>query len=431
MTSIARPTANIRQATLDNGIAVIAVENPTADIMAARLFFGAGSRRETAERAGLAHLLATVMTKGTQSRSSMEIAEEVESMGASLGTDAAADYFVLGLKTVSEDFAQILDLAAEILRQPTFPQSEVELERRLTLQAIRSQKEQPMSVAFAQLRQSMYGEHPYARSSLGTETSVAQLSREDLLDYHQTYFRPDNMAIGLSGCWSASEAIAQIEEVFGDWQVPDTPLPPDAVPPIASHPDCHAATQDSQQSIVMLGYLGPSVSMGEFDRGVSTDYASLKLLDTYLGNGLSSRLFVELREKRGLAYDVSAFFPTRLDRANFVTYMGTSPANTQIALDGLRDEVDRLRTTQLTPEELQASKNKLLGQYALGKQTNAQLAQIYGWYEMMGLGVEFDNRFPEAIAALTSEMAIETARRYLSEPHISLVGPEEFVNGVS
>ena len=85
----------------------------------------------------------------------------------------------------------------------------------------------------------------------------------------------------------------------------------------------------------------------------------------------------------------------------------------------------------LTPEELQASKNKLLGQYALGKQTNAQLAQIYGWYEMMGLGVEFDAQFPEAISAVTSEMAIDAAQRYLLEPYISLVGPEKFVNGVS
>ncbi|MBE9041073.1 insulinase family protein [Oscillatoriales cyanobacterium LEGE 11467] len=431
MTSIARPTSSVRKTTLNNGIAVIAVENPTADIMAARIFFGAGSRREKPDRAGVAHLLATVMTKGTETRSSMEIAEQVESMGASLGTDTAADYFVLGLKTVSEDFAQILALAAEILQRPTFPESEVKLEQRLTLQAIRSQKEQPMSIAFAQLRQSMYAEHPYARSSLGTEASVSELTRDDLLDYHQTYFRPDNMAIGVSGCLNSSEAIAQIEKVFGDWQAPEIPLPPEELPSIASQPGCQITTQETQQSIVMLGYLGPSVSMGEFFDGVSTDYASLKLLDTYLGNGLSSRLFVELREKRGLAYDVSAFFPTRLDRSNFVTYMGTAPSNTQIALEGLRAEVERLRVTPLTPEELQASKNKLLGQYALGKQTNAQLAQIYGWYEMMGLGVEFDDRFPEAIAALTSQIALETAQRYFLEPYISLVGPEKFVSAIA
>ncbi|MDY6938868.1 MAG: pitrilysin family protein [Cyanobacteriota bacterium] len=425
---MARPTSTTRKTTLKNGIVVIAVENPTADIMAARIFFGAGSRRETGDRAGIAHLLATVMTKGTENRSSMDIAEQVESVGASLGTDAASDYFVLGLKTVSADFADILTLAGEILRRPTFPQTEVELERRLTLQAIRSQKEQPMSQAFSQLRKSMYVEHPYARSSLGTEASVAELTPEDLQHYHQTYFRPDNMAIGVSGCLDPAEAIAQIERVFGDWQAPDQPLPVDAPPPISSAPGCWSTAQDTQQSIVMLGYLGPSVSMGEFSYGVSRDYASLKLLDTYLGNGLSSRLFVELREKRGLAYDVSAFFPTRLDRSHFVTYIGTAPMNTQTALEGLRDEVTRLRTTPLTPEELQASKNKLLGQYALGKQTNAQLAQIYGWYEMMGLGVEFDDRFPEAVAAVTSDMAIEAARRYLNEPYISLVGPQGFID---
>ena len=102
---------------------------------------------------------------------------------------------------------------------------------------------------------------------------------------------------------------------------------------------------------------------------------------------------MELREKRGLAYDVSAFFPTRLDQSQFVVYMGTAPENTEIAIEGLRTEVERLVNIPLTPDELQVSKNNLLGQYALGKQTNSQLAQIYGWYECLGLGIEFDTEF--------------------------------------
>ncbi|MGA7933046.1 MAG: insulinase family protein, partial [Kovacikia sp.] len=154
------------------------------------------------------------------------------------------------------------------------------------------------------------------------------------------------------------------------------------------------------------------------------DYAALKLLNNYLGNGLSSRLFVELREKRGLAYEVSAFYPTRLDPAQFVVYMGTAPENTAIALKGLQVEVDRLRTNALIPEELQSAKNKILGQYALGKQTNSQIAQIFGWYETLGLGIEFDVRFQEQIAAVTLEAAQESALKYLTEPYVSLVGPE-------
>jgi predicted Zn-dependent peptidase len=172
----------------------------------------------------------------------------------------------------------------------------------------------------------------------------------------------------------------------------------------------------------MLGYLGSSV--------ISPDYAPLKLLSTYLGNGLSSRLFVELREKRGLAYEVSAFYPTRLYPGSFVVYMGTAPENTSVAANGLRTEVDLLCTTEVAESALQAAKNKILGQYALGKQTNGQIAQIYGWYEILGLGIDFDNRFQELIASVSAKDAMAAAQRYLQEPYLSLVGQEEAINSV-
>jgi predicted Zn-dependent peptidase len=413
---------------LDNGMVVLAWENPAADIIAARIFVRAGSRWETHEQAGLSHLLASVLTKGTGQLSSLEIAERIESVGASLSADSTTDYFLLSLKTVSSDFEEILQLAGALLRSPSFPLQEIELERRLTMQAIRSQQEQPFTVAFDQLRQIMYGGHPYALSGLGTEASVSQLQQADLFQFHQTHFRPDNVVISLSGRIDPDTAIKTIQQVFGDWQVPSDPPPQLKLPPISARPTRAAIPLETQQSIVMLGYLAPALDVGK--ESVLEDYVALKLLNSYLGNGLSSRLFVELREKRGLAYEVSAFYPTRLEPAQFVVYMGTAPDNTAIALDGLQAEVDRLKAEMLTSEELQAAKNKILGQYALGKQTNSQIAQIYGWYETLGLGIEFDRQFQEQVAAITVEQAHATAQRYLIHPSVSLVGPEVAVKGL-
>ncbi len=413
--SLANPT--IHRSVLDNGIVLITVENPAADIIAGRIFARVGGRWEPQEKAGLSHLLSTVLTKGTDRLSSLEIAEQVESVGASLGADAAADYFLLSLKTVSADFPEMLQLAGELLRSPSFPEAEVELERRLALQDIRSQQEQPFTIAFDQLRQAMYQNHPYGFSSLGTEATVSGLSRADLQHYHQTYFRPDNLVISIAGRLSPQDATDLVNQVFGDWQSGTTPLPTLSLPQITPEPISCATPQDTQQSIVMLGYVAPSVQ--------EPDYACLKLLNTYLGNGLSSRLFVELREKRGLAYDVSAFYPTRLETSQFVVYMGTAPENTAIAYEGLRTEVERLCTTQLSDRELQAAKNKLLGQYALGKQTNAQLAQVFGWYEILGLGIEFDTDFQEKVTSITPEFIQKVASRYFTEPYVSLVGPAE------
>ena len=408
---------NIHHLVLNNGITSIAIENQAADVIAARIFFkNAGARWEPRERAGISHLLAAVITKGTESLSSGEIAEKIEAIGANLGADAAADYLGLGIKTVSGDFGEMFKLAAEIMRAPTFPTPEVELEKHLTIQSIRSQQEQPFNVAFNQLREAMYPEHPYGISILGTEATVATLERSHLEAYHREFFRPDNLVISLAGRFQVEQMVKLIEDVLGDWQSPATAITHPQLP-ILSPQQCQRITpQDTQQVIVMLGYLTAAVK--------HPDYPVLKLLSTYLGNGLSSRLFVELREKRGLAYDVSAFYPTRLDESQFVVYMGTAPENTAIALAGLRTEVERLCEQKLTETELQAAKNKLLGQYALGKQTNAEIAHLYGWYETLGLGIDFDTQFPEQINQVTPTMAREVALRYLTEPYISLVGPE-------
>lgn len=400
---------------LNNGVVVLVAENPAADIIAARIFVGAGSCWEAKEQAGLANLLSAVLTKGTAQMSSLEIAERVESVGANLSADAAADYFLLSLKTVSADFAEILALAGQLVRSPTFPEVEVELERRLALQEIRSQQEQPLTIAFEQLRQAIYHDHPYASSGLGEQATVSQLGRADLQGYHQTYFRPDNLVISIAGRVTSIAAVALVKEVFGDWQNPPTPLPTLILPTLSVQPEQRITPQETQQSIVMLGYLAPAVQ--------NADYVALKLLSNYLGSGLSSRLFVELREKRGLAYDVSAFYPTRQAPANFVVYMGTAPENTAIALAGLRTEVELLCNEKLSENTLQAAKNKLLGQYALGKQTNAQLAQVFGWYETLGLGIAFDAQFQQEVASVSATELQQAACQYLLQPYVSLVGP--------
>jgi predicted Zn-dependent peptidase len=401
---------------LSNGIVVLVTENPTADIIAARCFFAGGERVQTSANAGLTNLAASLMTRGTKQYSSLEIAEQVESIGASLGTESSSDYFLLSLKTISSDFRDMLLLGAEILRSPSFVQSELDLERRLTIQAIRSQQERPFTIAYDHLQKMMYGDHPYGFSSIGTEATISAITRDHLIDFHQTYFRPDQMVVSIAGKILPTQAIALVDEAFGDWRSPNQPIPI-CTPTPQFQPRLVTNEQDTQQAIVMIGYPAPAVS--------SPDYAPLKVISTYLGNGLSSRLFVELREKRGLAYEVSAFYPTRLETSQFVAYIGTASKNTNIALEGLHHECKRLTTVALTDKELEICKSKLLGQYALGKQTNGQIAQVYGWYEVMGLGLDFDRYFVEAIAAVTLSDVQNVAQKYFVTPAISIVGSTE------
>jgi zinc protease len=422
--------------TLPNGLKVIAVENPVADIVSARLFIKSGQICETDETAGLFDLLTSVLVKGTADKTALQIAEVVESIGASFGADVASDYCLLSLKTVSADFETVLSLAAEVLRSPSFPEAEIELERRLILQGLRSMKEQPFGVAYNALREALYPGHPYGIAHAQTEKQIATFGRDDLQAAYQQYFRPDNMVVTVVGRLSPNLAVKLVEQCLGDWPAPSEPLPqrPDDKISVGEVPNVTATTQsasasteqpvaaprivtvqETNQAFIVLGHLACGVT--------GPDYAALKVLTTYLGNGLSSRLFVELREKQGLAYDVSAFYPTRLGPAPFVAYIGTAPHNLPVALAGLQYEIDRLKTTPLTAEELQVCKNKLLGQYALGKQTNGQLAQTYGWYEVLGLGMDFDEEYPRAIAAVTIADVQATAQRYLVNQTVSILGP--------
>lgn len=409
----------VHRSQLANGITILTIANPTADIVSGRFFIPAGSRWETPDRAGLAQLLTSVITKGTTHLSALDIADRVESVGAGLGVETTTDYLKLSLKTVKSDLVDIFKLAGEILRTPSFPAAQVELERKLILQAIKSQTEQPFNNAYRQLRTALYGAHPYARSSLGTAETMGQITRQDLVDYHQQHVRPDRLIISLAGRITPAEATDLVNQVFGDWTIPTSAPPLLAAHTVTTQPQYQTEHQSTQQAIVMLGYLAPAIH--------DPDCIALKLIDSYLSNGMSSRLFVELREKRGLAYEISAFYPTRLDTSHFAVYMGTAASNTKIAVSGLRAEVDRLCLEPLSATELQTAKDKLLGQYALGKQTNGQLAQTYGWYELLGLSMDFDQQFSTAIGQLTPAQIQAAANKYLSEPYISIISPPEKV----
>jgi zinc protease len=408
---------------LNNGITVLVTENPIADIVATRFFIDAGSRYEPIEKAGLMSLMASLLTKGTAHLSARDIAEQVEAAGASLGLDSAPDYFLISSKTVGEDFLSLLQLSAALIQQPSFPESELALERKLTLQSIRARQEQPMAIALQNLRQVIYGTHPYAMAGVGTLETVAQITCDDLRHYHNIFFRPERLIISVAGNITAALAIEQIETVLGVWQ-PQSSYPIPEISALVTSPSMPVVqVKPTQQVMVMLGYVAPNV----FD----PDYPALKLLNAYLCNGLSSRLFMEIREKRGLAYEVSGFYPTRLDPSHFVVYLGTAANNTTLAMELLQAELDQLSSHPLSEEILMVSQRKLLGQYALGKQTNHQIAHLLGWYERLGLGTRYDEQFVQDIGTVTAGQLQAAATRYLQQPYVSLVGPEEAVSSFS
>jgi zinc protease len=399
--------------TLERGGHLLFTENLGTPIISTRFLFPSKIGAP-----GLAHLTASVLTKGTQRHSSQEIAGLVENAGAQLGFETATDYLLLGLKCLAEDFKALFALCLEILTEANFPEDQVNLERNVTLQGIRAQRERAFSVAYSQFRENLYGpQHPYGYSTLGTEETVSAFQVQDLAAYHQSAFNPDRMILSL--CGGVSDELKDfVEEQVKSLPVRASDSADDTVPepePTGTHRI--VTHQKTEQTTVLLGYAACGIH--------HPDYPALKVLNTYLGSGLSSRLFVELREKRGLAYEVSSFFPTYRNHAHFGAYIGTAPQNVPTAEEGLRRELEQIREILLTDEALQAAKNKTLGQYALGKQTNSQIAQLLGWYEILGVGADHDERYPSLIEQVTAEDIKRVGQTYFTEPVVSLVGPVE------
>ena len=402
---------------LKNGIRLLVIENPVADIISAQFFWRGGASAVGAAQAGLANLTASVLTKGTTSRNAEKIAEEVESMGALLGAECAPDYLSLHLKSIAGDFAHLFHLASDIIRNPTFPQSEVDREQQLVVQSIRSQQERPFSVAFAPLRKTLFGEHPYGYSLAGTTESVTAMTQGDLREFHCNCLRPEQLTLAICGRISPTAAEQLVKDALGDWIAP-IPAHPPHLPefPTLVGANTLRNQQPTQQTIIIIGFRAPSV--------YSTDWVALKLLAVHLGGGLSSRLFVQLREKQGLAYEVSASYSPRRYAGPFTAYIGTAPDTAEQALAGLQQEITRLLDKPLTEDELQLAKGKILGQYALSKQTNGQLAQLLGWYESLELGIECDRLYPELIQNLDAFELQQVAERHLCIPTVSVAGPD-------
>ncbi|NCJ04993.1 insulinase family protein [Synechococcales cyanobacterium C] len=401
---------------LANGLTVIVTENPVANIIAARLFVRGGSLTETQTTAGLAHLLAATLTQGSAAHLPWVMADQIERAGAGLSVQAAPDYWVLSLKTVASEFETILALAAQVLRSPTFLENQVVRSQQLLIQDIQTRQEQPFMVAMQNLRQALYPNHPYAHATPNNAACLEQITTADLQQAHDTYFRPDQVVISIAGRVNPTTILDWVEQYFGDWSrpSPQPTLPNFALAPASNSPQ--TTLLSSNQVTLMLGHLAAAVH--------EPDYVPLKILHTYLSNGFSSRLSTELREKRGLAYEISGFYPTRLDPSHWVVHLATAPHQAKLALSLLEAEIAQLWQQPLSTEVSDRAKRKLLGQYALGKQTNVQLAHLAGWYECLGLGLAYDAAFQAQVMATTPTELYQTAQRWLQCPIRSLVGTE-------
>jgi len=398
---------------LPNGIVLLVAERPGVPIVAARVFVRAGAAFEPAERAGLANLTGALLTRGTAKRTGPELDSAIEFVGGSLEAGASRDGLTASLSVLKRDLTLGLDLLSEVVLGPTFPQEELKRKVAQIQAAIKRSEEDPNTVAARAMARLVYPNHPYGRPVEGTADSVKQVDRSGLLDFHRKYYRPNHAILTVVGDVSHTEVVERLGKALRPWEKGGASGAPPARP-AAGAPTVVKINKDLTQANIVLGHEG--VPRGH------PDYYAIQVMNYVLGGGgFSSRLMESVRNQRGLAYSVYSAFEPEKYAGSFQIVMQTKNESANEAIRVALEEVRKMREQGAGEEELKAAKDYLVGSFPLRLDTNRKVAAFLSQVEFFGLGLDYPERYPNIIRAVTREEVLRVAKRYLQPEKLIIV----------
>jgi zinc protease len=399
---------------LPNGLTVLVRENSTAPVVAISLMVKMGTRWETADNAGISNLVQLMVVRGTTTRDGGQIVQAADAMGGSIDATGDVDFSEIAATALSRYWVELLDLVADVALHPTMPDGVVQAVRDFLVRQIRNRGDRPYDVGIDTLTARVFGRNPYAWDPIGLKVSVERLDRNALLAHYKRHYVPGGLVLAVSGRVKTSEVVAQAQRLFG--QMPAGPVPvASPPPPPAPAPWSETRVVPGAQSQIFMGTLAP--------RMTDPDYPALKVLGTVLGGGMAGRFFSELRDKQGLAYTTATQYPARVDHSYFMAYLGTAPNNTARSEAALREQLERIRQTLVTDQELRVGKAYLLGKLEMDRRTNARQAWYLAAYEEAGVGYEFLDRYVGLVRAVTAADVQRVAQRYLATTRTIVVRP--------
>jgi len=403
--------------TLKNGLTILLVENPSLPTVSITASVLAGARYDPESKAGLAIMVSRLLDEGTENRTSLEIADAIESVGGAIDTDGSFERIIAMAGVLNKDVDLGLELLSDLLIRPIFPQEYVDKEKERTLAEIVSAQDRPQVVAGWAFNELVYQNHPLHRPSHGYPSTVERLTREDLLDFHRRYFVPNNIILSVVGDFQVPELLPKIEKAFGDWEAKAVISPIYPEPTRQNTKRVKFITMPAQQLNIYLGHLGVTRT--------NADYYALQVLDTILGGGagFTARIPQRLRDELGLAYTTfaSITMTAGLDPGRFVAFIGTSPENMKLAIDELLNEIRRIIEEPVTAQELQDAKDYLTGSFVFAFESSPQIARFLVHAQVYGLGFDYIEKYPEYVRAVTVNDVSRVARKYLDSENYTLV----------
>jgi zinc protease len=391
-------------------------------IVAINLAVRAGSIADPADAPGAASLLSRVIDRGTATRSAAEVAEELDSRGVTLNINVTRHLFSLLCTCLAEDFAPVLAVLGDIVMAPSLPDEKIATRKGEAITAIRQDEDNPAVRATESLMSLLYRDgHPYGRPTKGSVESVERLTRDRLLRLHADRFAPGALTAVIVGDVDASRARDEVARVFGSWRKPS--------PPLVTLPPVVPAAARRRNVIPMMNKSQADIAYG-FTTIVRRDpaYYAFWLMNVAFGQyALGGRLGDSIRERQGMAYYVSSTLDANIAEGPLTIRAGVSPANVDRAVASIDEEVARLAADGLTAKELDESRSFLIGSIPRALETNAGIANFLQNEEFFGLGLDYDERLPAKLIAVTLDEVHAAARRALSVDRATVVvaGPYE------
>lgn len=396
---------------LSDGATMLYTPNSSNDIIAISIYAKGGQLLD--KIAGTANLTAATMMKGTKNYTSLELSQVLEDNGIKIVPSVGADAFSITVLTTKDEYDKTMELLNEVVNNAIFDDYEIEKVKSDKLSAIKTNKDVPIKQAIEEYRDMIYKNTPYSISSKVLEKNIQNIKKSDIIEYYNKIFNPKNIVISINGNIDKDKTIQDLNKIFepkADSQTFDYKIYDSKIPRITA-PRTNTIKMPTETAWILLGWQTDGVLSEK-------DYATLQVIDSILGTGMSSRLFKELREQEGLAYQLGTGYSPNVLRGSFMMYIGTNPATLEKSKQGLFSEIEKLKTEYVGDKELKDAKEKLIGNYVIGLETNLDKASNTGWYEASTRGYEFKEKDVDLINSVTDADIIEVANKYFNDNYI-------------
>lgn len=401
--------------TLENGLHVVGERLPYLRSVSIGVWMRVGSMMETPAENGLSHFLEHMVFKGTEKRSTRDIAEEMDAVGGQMNAFTGKDCTCFYAKVIDEDLPLAVDILSDMTLHASLDETEFNKERGVILEEISMEEDSTEDVVHELLSRIQFGDQAAGMPILGPAEQIAAYTRDDLANYRARHYHPENCVVALAGNYDPEQVLALMQQYFGEWEKSGQRQ---TVPPMQPIPGQKAAREkDTEQLHICLGY--PGTFLG------SDELYPMSVMNNLLGGAMSSRLFQKIREEMGMAYSIYTYPSTYVGCGTFAVYAGVSPKNGHAVLDETLKQLDLLCRDGVTEKEFREAKNQLRGSYLLGLESPGSRMQSMGRGQLHLDRCMTPEETVAKIEAVTIESVNAVARRIFSNaPCISVVGKQ-------